>query len=300
MDMINARKIDLHMHSTVSDGTDTPEDLLGKVRDAGITMFALTDHDSVKGYGMIRNLLGKDDPLLLPGVEFSCRDEKGQYHILGYGFEPESQPIQQIAETAYRFRIEKVTTRLDFLRTSFGMTFPEEEIQHLFSLDNPGKPHIGNLMVKYGYAETRDQAIHEYINQVKIQDKYVRPAEAIQGILQGGGIPVLAHPAFGSGDELIIGEEMDRRLRRLTEFGLQGVEAFYSGFTPKLRAETLLFAEKYRLYVTAGSDYHGNNKLIPLGDTGLNRAVFLPAGLRRFVEIIADRFPPAEHRAEQA
>ena len=184
--------------------------------------------------------------------------------------------------------------RLDFLRTAFGITFPEEEIQRLLSQDNPGKPHIGNLMVKYGYAETRNQAIQDYINQARIRNEYVRPEEAIQCILQGGGIPVLAHPAFGSGDELIIGEEMDRRLCRLIDFGLQGVEAFYSGFTPKLQAEMLFFAEKYGMYVTAGSDYHGNNKLVSLGDTGLNHASALPKGLTLFLEKVIDGFPPAD------
>ena len=148
---------------------------------------------------------------------------------------------------------------------------------------NPGKPHIANLMVSYGYAETKEEAIKEYINQIHFVDEFVRPEEAIKGILGAGGIPVLAHPSFGSGDELILGEEMDHRLRRLMEFGLKGVEAFYSGFTEKLRKEVLFFAEKYRLYVTAGSDYHGTNKLVQLGETGLDEVDEIPDGLTRFL-----------------
>ena len=150
-------------------------------------------------------------------------------------------------------------------------------------MDNPGKPHIGNLMVKYGYAETKEQAIREYINKLHFKGEYVRPEEAIRGILASGGIPVLAHPTYGSGDQLILGEDMDRRLRRLMDFGLMGVEAFYSGFTEKIRGELLGFAERYGLYVTAGSDYHGTNKLIELGDTGLQSDTEWPFGLRRFL-----------------
>ncbi len=277
------RKIDLHMHSTISDGTDTPEELLQHVRDAGISLFALTDHDDVKGYGMIRKVIRTDDPQLLSGVEFSCRDRKGKYHILGYGFDPDSPPIRQVVEKGHGFRMQKVTMRLDFLRTEFGFTFPEKEICNLLSLDNPGKPHIGNLMVKYGYAQSRNEAIDRYIDLAPVRDEYISPEEAIQGILQGGGIPVLAHPAFGSGDEIIIGDAMDRRLRRLIGFGLQGVEAFYSGFTLKLQAETLSFAEKYGLYVTAGSDYHGKNKLIAPGDTKLDRVQAIPEQMKRFL-----------------
>ena len=276
-------KIDLHMHSTVSDGTDTPEELLQRVREAGITLFALTDHDAVKGCGMIRKALRPGDPALLNGVEFSCRDEEGKYHILGYQYDPESEAIRQIVEAGHQMRIRKVKARLEALRTAFGFSLPEEEIRRLFALDNPGKPHIGNLMVKYGYAETKNQAIREYINKAQIRSEYLRPEDAIRGILAGGGIPVLAHPAFGSGEQMIIGDEMDRRLRRLTEFGLQGLECFYSGFTPELRAEELGFAEKYGLYVTAGSDYHGKNKQVCLGDTGLSEAPEMPDGMRRFL-----------------
>ena len=287
--MENDRKIDLHMHSTISDGTDTPEELLERIREAGIRIFALTDHDAVKGYERIRRLLSEDDPVLLSGVEFSCRDEEGKYHILGYGFDPESASVQNVVETGHRLRMKKLSARLEFLQSAFGITFPEEEVRRLFSLENPGKPHIGNLMVKCGYAKTKEDAIREYINRARIRSEYVRPEEAIQGILQGGGIPVLAHPFFGSGDELIIGKEMEQRLRRLIGFGLQGLEAFYSGFSPKLQAEALELAEKYRLYVTAGSDYHGKNKLVMLGSTGFDQTMEVPDGMRRFLEEVSHK-----------
>ena len=277
------------MHSTISDGTDTPEELLERIREAGIRIFALTDHDAVKGYERIRRLLSEDDPVLLSGVEFSCRDEEGKYHILGYGFDPESASVQNVVETGHRLRMKKLSARLEFLHSAFGITFPEEEVRRLFSQENPGKPHVGNLMVKCGYAKTKEDAIREYINRARIRSEYVRPEEAIQGILQGGGIPVLAHPFFGSGDELIIGKEMEQRLRRLIGFGLQGIEAFYSGFSPKLQAEALELAEKYRLYVTAGSDYHGKNKLVMLGSTGFDQTMEVPDGMRRFLEEVSHK-----------
>ena len=277
-------KIDLHMHSTVSDGTDTPEELLRKVREAEIDLFALTDHDAVAGYGMIRKILRPDDPQVLSGAEFSYRDGEGKYHILGYGFDPKSEPIRRLIDTGHGYRMKKVRARLDFLENTFGFEFPEEAIQQLLELNNPGKPHIGNLMVEYGYAATKEEAISEYINQISFQNEYVRPEEAIQAILGGGGIPVLAHPPFGSGEELIVGDEMEHRLQRLIGFGLQGLEGFYSGYTPKLRMQMLRLAEKYDLYITAGSDYHGTNKLVTLGNIGVQRMPVIPGGLRRFLE----------------
>ena len=101
--------------------------------------------------------------------------------------------------------------------------------------------------------------------------------------MDSGGIPILAHPTYGSGDQLIIGDELDGRLRRLKEYGIKGVEACYSGFADKMRDELLDYAERMDFYVTAGSDYHGTNKLIAIGDTGLDYSREMPAGLERFL-----------------
>ena len=168
-------------------------------------------------------------------------------------------------------------------------SFPEKEISSLMAMDNPGKPHIGNLMVKYGYSETKEEAITKYINQLHFASEYLLPEEAVAGILEGGGIPVLAHPMYGDGDQLILGDDMDNRLRKLMGFGLQGIEAFYSGFPKKLRKAALALADKYDLYVTAGSDYHGRNKMIEAGDTGLTDKDEAPEGLKRFLEAAVER-----------
>lgn len=280
------RKIDLHMHSTVSDGTDTPEALLAHVRAAGIELFSVTDHDAILCGTDIPKLLKAGDPCFVSGVEFSCRDEEGKYHILGYGCDPEADAIRRTVEYGHALRMRKVTARLDFLRTEFGFDFPQKEIAKLLAQDNPGKPHIGNLMVQYGYAASKESAIRDYIDQAKIKSEYLRPEDAIRSILESGGVPVLAHPFYGSGDQLILGEEMDARIRRLMGFGLRGLEAFYSGFTEKLRNQALSLAERYGLYITAGSDYHGKNKLVALGDTGLDGADDCPDGLRRFLQAV--------------
>lgn len=277
--------VDLHMHSTVSDGTDTPAELLKNVKDAGIGLFSLTDHDGISGCVELREMLREGDPEFLTGVEFSCKDEEGKYHILGYGYDPDSPSIQDVVELGHGYRIKKMNMRLDFLRSEFGFVFPDEEIKELFALPNPGKPHLGNLMVRHGYAKSRSQAIEEYIDRLHVRKTdYVRPEEAIRGVLGAGGIPVLAHPCYGDGDDLIIGDELERRVERLVGFGLKGLEAFYSGFTAVLRDQALALAEKNGLYVTAGSDYHGKNKLVPLVDTGLYSVGSPPDGLMRFLE----------------
>jgi len=276
--------IDLHMHSTVSDGTDTPEEILDKVRQKGISLFALSDHDAFKGCLEIRALLKPGDPMFINGVEFSCKDEEGKYHILGYGYDAGHEAVREVTESGHANRINKLKTRLEYLKDTYGFTFSDEDVEKLYALDNPGKPHIGNMMVKYGYAKNKSEAIDKYIDGAQTANRYLRPEEAIGAIIKAGGIPVLAHPFYGSGDQLIVGEDMEYRLKKLIGFGLKGVEAFYSGFTSRLIRQMLSYADQFDLYITAGSDYHGNNKMIVLGDNNLpSDPSSYPEGLKRFM-----------------
>ncbi|MBQ7152479.1 MAG: PHP domain-containing protein [Clostridia bacterium] len=277
-------KIDLHMHSTASDGTDSPAVLLEGVRRAGLIAFSVTDHDSFAAGPVIRSMLRACDPPFIQGIEFSCKDEYGKYHILGYGFDDLNVRMRTMVEQGHERRMEKLQARLDFLASEFGFVFSEEEIKGLFALNNPGKPHIGNLMVSRGYASSKEQAITDYINKVKISADYFRPEEAIETILAASGVPVLAHPYFGSGDENLTDVELEERVERLLSFGLQGMEACYFGFPPKLLHGALALAEKHRLYVTAGSDYHGKNRLVGIGETALDELEECPEGLVRFLE----------------
>ena len=276
-------RIDFHMHTTVSDGTDTPEQIIGIVKEAGITLFSVADHDSIKSSVMIKNLLTEDDPGFFSGVEFSCRDDEGKYHILGYGYDTNAESLKKITEFTHNNRMKKARLRLEYIKADYGFEFPREEIENLLNMDNPGKPHIGNLMVKYGYAPTKEIAIKDYINKLRVRTDYIRPETAIEGILAAGGVPVLAHPAYGDGDQLIIGDELDQRIKKLKGFGLEGIECFYSGFTVKLIRDAISLADKYGMYITAGSDYHGSNKMVELGDTGLDYTKDFPESLHKFI-----------------
>ena len=277
------KKIDLHMHTTASDGTDNAEEILSRVKEAGISTFSVTDHDSINGCLSVKKLLKKGDPEFISGVEFSCVDEEGKYHILGYGYDAEAASFRSLLDACHAFRIRRVKMRLDFIKKHFDFDFSEEDKEKIFVLDNPGKPHIANLMVKYGYAPSKEEAIKKYLNKYSNAEHRIPPKFAINAIIDAGGIPVLAHPSFGSGEEFVAGSDMDYRLKKLMSYGLLGLEAFYSGFEKPLTEELLAFADKYNLYVTAGSDYHGKNKTVILGDTHLDPDE-QPEGLRRFLQ----------------
>ena len=280
---MNIHKIDLHMHTVISDGTDDLPLLLKNVQNAGIEIFSITDHDAIRGGIEMPALLKEGSPAFIRGAEFSCKDELGKYHILGYGYDPDIPGIAEVVEMGHNFRMKKNEARLNYLREEFGFVFPDEALEKFYARDNPGKPHIGNMMVELGYAKTKDEAIRDFVDRKRFQGEYVNPKIAIEGILASGGIPVLAPPSSGSGDDLIVGEEMENRLLHLLPYGLAGVEAYYSGFTKKLENEILGLAEKYELYVTAGSDYHGRNKLVVIGDNGLDDIADAPESLRQFL-----------------
>ncbi len=299
-------KIDLHMHTTASDGSDTPEELLEKILAAGFEFFSVTDHDSTSACLRVGRRLSlmkesrdagqKENgtsgpqenisplPSFIPGIELSCEDEKGKYHILGYGYQYEWGNVLRLTRETHALRMSKLSRRLQNLREAYGITFPEEELAALYQLDNPGKPHIGRLMVKYGHARSISEAIKGYLNKYSPPEGHIRPEQAIRAVLADGGIPVLAHAIYGDGDQLIMGPELGERIERLMNFGLMGLECFYSGFSPKQRQIMLSLAEHYDLYVTAGSDYHGTNKLIELGDTGLEEEGGTYPLLEKFLE----------------
>ena len=276
-------KIDLHMHTEVSDGTDSPEDIIRLVRETGIDLFSVTDHDATDGCLVICDKLKKGDPDFIFGVEFSCQDEAGKYHILGYGYDPDAPSIRNLEAIGHGFRIGKTEKRFAFLEKEFGFSFSDEDRAAIMALDNPGKPHLANMMVKYGYAGSKEEAILKYLNLFDGRQEHVRPEDAISAIADANGISVLAHPSFGSGEEFITGEQMEQRLIKLIGFGLRGVEAYYSGMGSALRREMEAFADRFGLYVTAGSDYHGSNKQVRLGQTNLEKEKDYPAGLVRFL-----------------
>ena len=281
------------MHTTASDGTDTPAEILSKVLKMGIQMFSVTDHDGIAGVTEIRKIrqeypVSSEKLLFLNGIEFSCRDEEGKYHILGYGYDENAEVMLQTISQAHENRLKKTEKRIRFLKEDFGFTFQQKDIDTIFEKENPGRPHIANLMVRYGFVKSINEAMDQYLNKKVFPDVYIDPKTAIAAIRKSGGISVLAHPSFGDGNQLIRGEEMNRRLKRLTEYGLGGVEAYYPGFSSNLVQEMLDFAETYDLYVTAGSDYHGKTSLSGLGRRILNRYRQVRKKLRAFLKYVIE------------
>ena len=258
---------DLHLHSNVSDGSDTPTELLERVRKTDIDAFSLTDHDAYLGNEEIIRSLRDGDPLFLNGVEFSCRDEKGRYHILGYGFDSHELSIREAVEITHNARRQKADNRVRFLQEDFGFEFTDEEIAALLKNENPGKPHFVSLLVKKGYVNSRAEGF-ELMSRYHGSERRLKPEEAVRAITESGGIPVLAHGILADGSANLTKEEISARVELLVPFGLRGLECYYSSYTPEQTEIMLNLADRHHLLVTAGSDYHGTNKKVPLGASG--------------------------------
>ena len=245
---------DLHMHSVYSDGTDTPRALLQRVRAAGLDIFALTDHDTAQGCAAVRALLEPGDAAFVEGIEFSCQDGEGKYHVLGYGFDAEKPSIRAAADFAHHTRILKMQNRFGYLARRFGFTFTEEERSQLLALKNPGKPHFVDMMLKKGYVKTKMEGF-EAFSGCPDTEPTLSPEEAIDAIIQAKGIPVLAHGILADGSKKTVGGGNRRPGGAAEGGGASGPGVLLlPAFTPRQREIMLALAERCRLLVTAGSD----------------------------------------------
>ncbi len=281
-------KIDLHMHSSVSDGTDTPAELLNRIRSSEIEVFSLTDHDDCLGCEMIDSFLEPDDPVFIPGVELSAELDEKKFHILGYAYRYTSPHITGLIKEVHAIRMQKITEMIDFVHRRYGFEFPQEELASLINLPNPGKPHLSRLMVQHNYAKSISDGINHYLNTFHSDLRDISPEKAIETILASGGIPVLAHGIFGDGRQYLNREELDSRIAYLTSLGLMGVECYYSGYSEADALMTQELCRNYGLYSTAGSDYHGNNKTVLLGFNHLHDAGTDP-NVMAFLHLCAER-----------
>lgn len=259
-------KADLHLHTTASDGTDTPTALVKRAKERGIDIISVTDHDTVAGIAEARAALSVG-MRLISGVELSSAvfvDGGFRCHILGYGANIESAPIKHAIDEGMRKRREKLYGRLDYIKRNFGITFDGEELRELESLNAVSKLHIARLLINHGYADGIGEAIDKYLG-MRAPDDRIDAALAIDAILAAGGIPIYAHPIGGEREERLSPSELFRRAEILHGMGVMGLEAYYSRYTAADRAPILNVAEELSMLVSGGSDYHGVNKTVPLG-----------------------------------
>lgn len=259
-----ASKVDLHIHTTASDGTDTPAELIKKIRATGIETFAVSDHDSIESVLKMPSL-DTSSLRFIKAIEFSCSSESGRCHVLGYNYDENHDVFMQTMEHGKQIRERKLEERLKFLSDEFSIEFTEEEKELLINTKSVGKPHIARLLIKKGYGETINGAIQTYINKCPTKIKRLSAKQVIETINVSGGIAVLAHPLGGEGEKVVPKDVFETRLEELMSYGLKGLECYYSRYDAEKIAFLKSHAEEHLLLISGGSDYHGKNKTIELG-----------------------------------
>lgn len=259
-------KFDLHLHTTASDGSDTPSELIALAREAGLTVISVTDHDTLEG-SIAAVSIPQADVKIITGIEFSCHHfgtEDFDCHILGYGFDPESPELLAAIAHGRQMRLMKLEARLEYLADRHNIVFDKEELEWLHSLNSAARPHLAGLIVKRGLAECIADAIDLYLKGDNFPDDRIDAGEAIRAIIAAGGIPVYAHPIGGEREKRLTLSEFEPRVDALIKLGLGGLECYYSRYSREDEALLISFAKSRGLYVSAGSDYHGRNKTVEL------------------------------------
>lgn len=265
-------KADLHLHTTASDGSDTPSELVAKAREKGLDIIAVSDHDTLVG-SLEALRIPHDGIKIVTGIEFSCHhygELSFDCHILGYGFDPEAQSMHAAIAHGREMRLFKLEARLKYLYDRFGISFDDADIAYLHSLNSVARPHLGRLLVERGHAKDMIEAMDYFLKGSRFPDDRIDAREAIEAIRAAGGVPVYAHPIGGERETHLDREAVLSRIVALKELGLMGIECYYSRYSEAEEDMLVEIAQSLGLLVSGGSDYHGENKTVKLGTLSEN------------------------------
>jgi len=248
---------DLHLHTQLSDGTYSPEELVVEARRHGLAALALTDHDTVEGCERAALACEAAGIEFVPGTELTAEQDGNELHLLGYFIDTQNpRLLTQIArfQSVRQDRIREMVARLNQVRVPL-------EAEAVFALANcraPGRPHVARALVQAGLCASLDEAFERFLKKNRpawVPKFKMSAAEAIDLVHQAGGVAVMAHPGLNRSDQVIPG---------LVEIGLDGIECFHTKHSTATADHYLQIAERFHLLVTGGSDCHGLSKGRPL------------------------------------
>ena len=248
--------IDLHTHSTFSDGSLTPDALVQESVRAGLTAVALTDHDGVGGVPLFLESCRKAGLRGISGVEISVDIKAGTMHMLGYFVDPENPGFGETLVRIREGREDRNQVILGKLNT-MGFSLSWEDVAKFAGEDVVGRPHFAKALIEKGYARNKEAAFDRFLAKGKpaYAERYrLTVEESIAMIVNAGGVPVLAHP-FTLG---LHKKGLRKLVTELVEKGLQGIEAYYPEHDHEKHRFCLLLAQELDLAVTGGSDFHGS------------------------------------------
>ena len=262
-------RADLHCHSTHSDGTLTPLELVELAKSVGLQALSITDHDAISSYSAAYSLSKDLGIYLIPGVELSTTHGKEQIHILGYGFDPQGETLMEFCKKCRQNRISRNREIIELLRKK-GFLIEESDIApHFDEHAAYGRPHIATALLKKGYVKSVQEAFLRYIGEGRpcyVPGEKYSVEEGIEAIHKSQGLAVIAHP------HLI---ENKKTVKELLKLQFDGLEAYYSRFPEVIDDRWVKIALEHHLFTTGGSDFHGSVKPeVKLGSKYTPESVF--------------------------
>jgi predicted metal-dependent phosphoesterase TrpH len=260
-------RIDLHTHSTASDGTDTPTELIHNAAAAGLDVVALTDHDTVGGHAEAKAALGAlDRPLtLVTGAELSCRIGGVSMHMLAYLFDPDEPELARERELVRDDRVPRARAMVAKLR-ELGVPVSWEQVARIAGDGAVGRPHVATAMVELGVVPTVSDAFtDEWLangGRAYVEKHELDPFDAIRLVKGAGGVTVFAHPAAAKRGQTV----PEAVIAELAAAGLDGLEVDHMDHGEPTRARLRALAGELDLLATGSSDYHGSRKSCRLGE----------------------------------
>ncbi|MBA2283906.1 MAG: PHP domain-containing protein [Ktedonobacteraceae bacterium] len=245
--------VDLHTHSTASDGIYAPPELLRRAGEAGLRALALTDHDTTNGLDEAARVARTLDIEFIPGIEINTDVKGSEIHVLGYFPEYQRSPFQAVL-TVLRDARERRGERMVELLNEQGVAVSWERVRHI-AQGSVGRPHVAQALLEHGYVKSIGEAFDKYIGKgcyAYVPRYKLSPEDAVHLIDSANGLPVMAHPI-----ELPGIEELRAWLPDLRTAGLVGLETYYGPYTPEEERALHMLADEYDLISTGGSDFHG-------------------------------------------
>lgn len=263
--------IDLHTHSSVSDGTESPAELMRQATVAGLDAIALTDHDSTAGWADAADAARREGIVFIPGMEFSTRIEYTSVHMLAYLFNPLDDALGAEMAQIREARYTRAASMVRRIGVDYTLSW-EDVLAQTVDGTTVGRPHIADALVARGHARDRGEAFAGILHPRSgyFQQHYAPdPLTAVRLIRAAGGVSVIAHPATRGLAQVM----NEKRLRELVEAGLFGLELGHRENEPVATARLAELAVTYGLAVTGSSDYHGTGKPNRLGENTTPSAV---------------------------
>ena len=245
-------KGDFHLHSTASDGVQSPTWVMERAYAQGVATLALTDHDTTEGLAEATQAAKRLGLRLIPGMELSTDLGPADVHLLAFGFDISAPPVQAFLKSQRDGRIGRTRTILEILAKN-GMVLEMSRVLEIAGEATVGRPHVARALIEKGYVSSVQQAFDDWLGNGKAADvnrEKLSPADAIALIHAQGGVVFAAHPVF-------IGADYETPLGQLAEWGLDGIETYYKHYDEATVEHHRAIAERLGLGTSGGSDYHG-------------------------------------------